>query len=94
MMKNCTWRHKPHVSRWRIVHSERTGEDIRQLPSELFGIQSWIAQPKNMRSRSRHFKTYLQMKLLRLIVEVSMEKFYLGTDGLKSSIDSQWATLS
>ena len=26
-----------------IVHSERTGEDIRQLPSELFGIQSWIA---------------------------------------------------
>ena len=29
-----------------IVHSERTGQDIRENPSTLFGIQSWIAQPK------------------------------------------------
>ncbi len=30
-----------------IVHSERTGQDIRQNPSELFGIQSWLALPKS-----------------------------------------------
>jgi hypothetical protein len=30
-----------------IVHSERTGQDIRKNPSSLFGIQSWIALPKD-----------------------------------------------
>jgi len=30
-----------------IVHSERTGMDVRQQPSDLFGIQSWLALPKN-----------------------------------------------
>ncbi len=29
-----------------IVHSERTGVDVRQKPSNLFGIQSWLALPK------------------------------------------------
>lgn len=29
-----------------IVHSERTGMDIRQQPSDLFGMQSWLALPK------------------------------------------------
>ena len=29
-----------------IVHSERTGQDVRQQPSNLFGIQSWLALPK------------------------------------------------
>ena len=29
-----------------IVHSERTGQDIRQNPSDLYGIQSWLALPK------------------------------------------------
>ncbi|MEM7651204.1 MAG: pirin family protein, partial [Pseudomonadota bacterium] len=29
-----------------IVHSERTGQDVRQNPSNLFGIQSWLALPK------------------------------------------------
>jgi redox-sensitive bicupin YhaK (pirin superfamily) len=28
-----------------IVHSERTGQDVRQSPSRIFGIQSWLAQP-------------------------------------------------
>jgi redox-sensitive bicupin YhaK (pirin superfamily) len=28
-----------------IVHSERTGMDIREKPSKLFGIQSWLALP-------------------------------------------------
>lgn len=30
-----------------ITHSERTGQDIRMHPSHIFGIQSWVAQPKS-----------------------------------------------
>ena len=30
-----------------IVHSERTGLDVREGQSDLFGIQSWLAQPKD-----------------------------------------------
>ncbi len=30
-----------------IVHSERTGDEERARPSRLFGIQSWVALPKN-----------------------------------------------
>lgn len=29
-----------------IVHSERTGPLVRQAPSRLYGIQSWVAAPK------------------------------------------------
>jgi redox-sensitive bicupin YhaK (pirin superfamily) len=29
-----------------IVHSERTGQDVRSKPSELFGIQTWLALPQ------------------------------------------------
>ncbi len=31
-----------------IVHSERTGPDVRRNPSRLFGIQSWLAQPETL----------------------------------------------
>jgi len=30
-----------------ITHSERTGRDIRQNPSHLYGIQSWLALPQD-----------------------------------------------
>lgn len=29
-----------------IVHSERTGADVQGAPSQLFGIQSWLALPE------------------------------------------------
>ena len=38
-----------------IVHSERTGADIRQNPSELYGIQSWLALPQNLEETNPHF---------------------------------------
>lgn len=38
-----------------IVHSERTGEDIRQNPSNLFGIQSWLALPKHLEECTPEF---------------------------------------
>lgn len=31
-----------------IVHSERTGSDIRTSSSDLFGIQSWLALPEGL----------------------------------------------
>jgi len=30
-----------------IVHSERTRDEVRDQPSTVFGIQSWIALPKD-----------------------------------------------
>lgn len=39
-----------------IVHSERTGQDIRKTPSSLFGIQSWLALPKSHEEQAPEFK--------------------------------------
>ena len=38
-----------------ITHSERTGADIRKNPSDLFGIQSWLALPKSHEETSPDF---------------------------------------
>ncbi len=38
-----------------IVHSERTGPDVRQNPSDLFGIQSWLALPKAHEEQNPEF---------------------------------------
>ena len=38
-----------------IVHSERTGLDVREQPSRLFGIQSWLALPKSMEETTPDF---------------------------------------
>lgn len=39
-----------------IVHSERTGLDIREKPSELFGIQSWLALPEKYEEKAPAFQ--------------------------------------
>ncbi len=39
-----------------ITHSERTGADIRQGESSLFGIQSWLALPKQVEEQDPSFK--------------------------------------
>lgn len=46
-----------------IVHSERTGQDIRESSSQLFGIQSWIALPKDNEEDECVFKQYQQQEL-------------------------------
>ena len=77
-----------------IVHSERTGEDIRQLPSELFGIQSWIAQPKKYEESKPSFQNISSNEITKIDSGGVHGKVLFGElDGLKSSIDSQWATL-
>lgn len=41
-----------------IVHSERTGGCVRQEPSRLFGLQSWIALPKEQEEDACDFIQY------------------------------------
>jgi hypothetical protein len=41
-----------------IVHSERTGATVREKPSDLFGIQSWIALPKEKEEVESTFTHY------------------------------------
>ena len=77
-----------------IVHSERTGEDVRKLPSELFGIQSWIAQPKKYEESKPSFQNISSNDITKIDSGGVHGKVLFGElDGLKSSIDSQWATL-
>jgi len=77
-----------------IVHSERTDENTRARPSELFGIQSWLAQPLNKESGKPSFhheaaETVPQMngegKTIRLLMGAAF--------GLKSTVPCDWETL-
>jgi redox-sensitive bicupin YhaK (pirin superfamily) len=77
-----------------IVHSERTGLDIRQSPSKLFGIQSWLAQPKNYENGEPNFEHTSKEKL-----PVFYDKGIGGTvilgqfEGIISPVQTQWETL-
>jgi len=77
-----------------IVHSERTGQDVRKLPSELFGIQSWIAQPRKYEESDPSFLNISSQKITEFSSSESRGRVLFGEiDGLKSTIDSQWGTL-
>lgn len=49
-----------------ITHSERTGQDIRQSPSSLYGIQSWLALPKDKEEGAPDF-SHIEKKSLPII---------------------------
>ena len=77
-----------------IVHSERTGVEARTSPSSLFGIQSWVAQPK---SEEDSEPTFLHTPKAALPT-VEEDGIFLGvllgeTHGLKSPVATDWATL-
>ncbi len=77
-----------------IVHSERTGQDIRENPSRLFGIQSWIAQPKNHEHGSPDFHHSPGDTLPEFDNDKVQGKLILGDfHGLKSPVKTQWDTL-
>lgn len=77
-----------------IVHSERTGHDVRQNPSRLFGIQSWLAQPQQYEEGDPAF-THVQAKQLPAFEtkQVSATVILGEFDGYTSPIESQWETL-
>ena len=77
-----------------IVHSERTGQEVRQGPSELAGIQSWIAQPKAFEEGSPGFAHTEKAEMPfhqaeGISVRVMMGQAY----GMKSPVENQWDTL-
>ena len=77
-----------------IVHSERTGLDIRKQPSNLFGIQSWIAQPKKDEGGDPGFTHVDSQNLPEFEFENIKGKVILGDfEGVKSPVQTQWDTL-
>ncbi len=77
-----------------IVHSERTGQDIRLNPSTLLGIQSWIAQPKEFENGAPDF-LHVPKGELPVFEEGGITGRVLLGDfqGEKSPIKTQWDTL-
>lgn len=77
-----------------IVHSERTGQDVRQHPSSLFGIQSWLAQPKALEESSPAFIHFQAKQFPTFETKLLSGKLILGEfEGYTSPIELQWETL-
>lgn len=76
-----------------ITHSERSGKEIRQSPSCLFGIQSWIAQPKAHENGQNGFHHEAAEKLPFFDTDGVSGRLILGSyEGLKSPVPMQWDT--
>lgn len=77
-----------------IVHSERTGQDVRQNPSRLFGIQSWLAQPKKLERSAPEFIHVGAAKIPTIETKELSGRLILGEfQGAQSPIKTQWDTL-
>lgn len=62
-----------------IVHSERTGLDIRQQPSNLFGIQSWLAMPANREEDAPSFNPTAKADLPEMEYDGMKARVIMGT---------------
>lgn len=62
-----------------IVHSERTGCDVRQQPSNLYGIQSWLALPKNHEEAAPAFDHTAKAELPELEYEGMKARVIMGS---------------
>ncbi|MFC3052113.1 pirin family protein [Kordiimonas pumila] len=77
-----------------IVHSERTGLDIRQKPSSLYGIQSWLAQPLKHENGSPAFSHTEKQDLPSFDESGLKGRVILGEfSGVSSPVQTQWDTL-
>lgn len=77
-----------------IVHSERTGQDIRKQPSNLFGIQSWLAQPKTHEDGDSDFLHIEKESLPTFEADGVKGRVIFGDyNGVKSPAKTQWDTL-
>ncbi|NNK96999.1 MAG: pirin family protein [Desulfobacterales bacterium] len=76
-----------------IVHSERTGRDIRTSQSSLFGIQSWLAQPKNLENSSPGFRHVASADIPSFEADGIVGCLILGEfQGYQSPVLTQWET--
>lgn len=77
-----------------IVHSERTGVDVRRQPSRLFGIQSWLAQPQNLEESAPFFSHTDRTAIPKIVEEGVSVRVILGQyQGCRSPIETQWETI-
>jgi redox-sensitive bicupin YhaK (pirin superfamily) len=61
-----------------ITHSERTPEDLKGLPHDMFGIQTWIALPKTFEESEPGFVHHAREDLPDLSGEGIKGKLILG----------------
>ena len=77
-----------------VVHSERTGPDVRQHSSSLFGIQSWLAQPRKLEESEPFFSHFDGGELPIVEGEGVSGRVILGQfEGYHSPVEVQWETL-
>lgn len=77
-----------------IVHSERTGVDVRERRSNLFGVQSWLAQPKTHENGAPSFHHMGKADLPAFSEGGLQGRVILGDYlGLKSAVVTQWETI-
>jgi hypothetical protein len=62
-----------------IVHSERSGEEIRKLDEAMFGLQLWVALPKDKEEMAPEFKHYGRAELPELSGEGIDARIVAGT---------------
>lgn len=77
-----------------IVHSERTGQDLRRTGSNIFGVQSWVAQPKSHEDGAPAFSHAANADLPVLEDNGVAARLVLGRYlGVQSPVATQWPTL-
>jgi hypothetical protein len=62
-----------------IVHSERTGSEVRSSGQNLFGIQSWMALPKSQEESAPRFAHHTAGELPRLEGEGKRVRLIMGS---------------
>lgn len=77
-----------------IVHSERTGQDVRRHPSSLFGVQSWMAQPRTHEGEVPEFARAARRSLPTFDEPGVSGRLILGEFlGVRSPVATQWPAL-
>lgn len=77
-----------------IVHSERTGQDVRRHPSSLFGVQSWMAQPRTHEGEAPEFARAARRSLPTFDEPGVSGRLILGEFlGVRSPVATQWPAL-
>jgi redox-sensitive bicupin YhaK (pirin superfamily) len=76
-----------------IVHSERSGEQARAKRSSLFGIQSWLALPKDREEIAPAFRHTDKTELPKMVGEGLHIRQIMGTGfGMQSPVWQDWET--
>ncbi len=77
-----------------IVHSERTGLDVRKNPSRLHGIQSWLAQPQPRENSDPEFTHHTAAEIPAFETAELSGRLVLGTfQNYRSPVKTQWETI-